>query len=311
MELDSAVIYGLLVKMVILIVIGIISKRLHIISEEGQQTISRLLLSIILPLGVLAAGNSTFSPKHSQNLAIAALITLAYYAMAISLSLLMGRLLNPPGRKKGVFVAMNVFANTSFMGYSIASTLFGNEGMLFAIVYNLLYNIFMFTFGVTCIEGCADSKVDVRKLITNPLTLSSVISLIIFVSPVRFPHMVTDSFSMVGSMSMPLSMILIGCWLSDIHADALLKDGLSYVVSFMRLIFFPVLMLLVCRMFDLPPVVTGTCVMITALPAGSLNVIFAQKFGSAPDFAVATMAQGTVFSILTLPLVISLMNYFL
>ncbi|AEC02430.1 AEC family transporter [Parasphaerochaeta coccoides] len=310
MELDSTVIFGLLAKMVILIALGMVACRFRVISQEGQQTISRLLLSIILPLGVLAAGNSTFNPKYSNNLLLTALIVFAYYIVAIGLSLLMGRLFNPPGKKKGVFVAMNVFANTSFMGYAIASTLFGHEGMLFAIVYNLLYNLFMFTFGVMSIEGNGASTIDWRKLVTNPLTISSVISLLIFISPFRFPAMVTDSFSLVGSMSMPLSMILIGCWLSDIPAKALVRDGLSYVISLMRLVCFPLIMIFVARHFAISPVVVGTCVVITSLPAGSLNVIFAQKFGSAPDFAVATMAQGTVFSVFTLPLVISLLNHF-
>ncbi len=309
MALDSSVIINLLIKMVVLIVLGIIAKRFHIVSFEGQQTISRLLLTIILPLGVLAAGNSTFNPDHTQNLVLTAVITLAYYAVSIALSVILGKLFHPEGKKRGVFVAMNIFANTSFMGYAISSSLFGNEGMLFAIVYNLLYNLFMYTFGVTTIEGKSGGRIDWKTLLTNPLTMSSVLALLIFISPLRFPAIVTETFNTVGNMAMPLSMLLIGCWLADIKVEALWSDPLSYMVSFLRLLVFPLGMAYVASLFDISPVVVGTCVVITALPAGSLNVIFAQKFQSAPEFAVATMAQGTVFSILTLPLVIMSMNY--
>ncbi len=77
----------------------------------------------------------------------------------------------------------------------------------------------------------------------------------------------------------------------------------------MRLLVFPILMMCALRGIDMPLLVKSACVLMTALPAGSLTVIDAEQSGCEPGFAVRAVIQTMLFMLATIPAVMLLMNY--
>lgn len=58
-------------------------------------------------------------------------------------------------------------------------------------------------------------------------------------------------------------------------------------------------MLIILKLLKLPDEISGTCAILTALPAGSLNVIYAEQYNCEPEFASRTVVQTMVFMIVT------------
>ena len=108
-------------------------------------------------------------------------------------------------------------------------------------------------------------------------------------------------------MSGPLSMMLVGSWLIGVDLKSVLKKPLCYLVSLMRLLILPLLVFFVLSLLDVDELMTDTITLISAIPVGTLNVIFSKKFGGDSHLANETMMQSLVLSVVTIPLIVLLL----
>jgi predicted permease len=288
----------ILVKMAFLIFIGFILRSRNIITEEGQRTLSDILLIVVLPCSILSSSSYDFDESILKSLAIVALASGGFYSVGLFFMRFVSKRLPITEDRQRVFTTMTIFANTGFIGFPVMTALFGREGLLMAVIYNMMYNVFMYTAGMRILSG--QKKIDLKRILLNPINIASVAAILIFVSPFRLPSLIGLSISAVGEMSVPLSMIIMGTSLVRVSLRDLLKDGYSLLTSFIRLVFFPLLMLGAMLIVRPEPVTAAVCVLMTALPCGTMNVIFAEKYDCAPDFASRAVIQSTVFMTVTL-----------
>ena len=301
-------IFNLFIKIFLMIAFGYLLKKKQVITPELQKGVTNLLLKAILPVSILASANAEFTKGASENMLYMTAIGAGYYVCALILMTVLSKLLPLKRSAKYIFVTMSVFANTAFVGFPLTMELFGSEGMIYAVIYNLFYQAFFFTYGVNLLSGSIGGF-RLKSLYTNTVTIASVVSIGIFLSPFRFPTAVAGAFSSVGSMTVPVSMLIIGCSLADIKIIDILKDGYSYLVSALRLLIFPVCMLFLLRLLKAPPNIVAAATVMTALPSGSLNAIYAEQYGCEPEYATRTVVQTMVFMIATLPLIIFLIHW--
>lgn len=267
------------------------------------------MVKAILPISILLSSQNEFSREAIINMGITALITISYYIVAIVFAMAIGRIVKLSTGKRAVFVIMVVFANVGFIGFPLAAELYGAEGTLYAVIYNICYQLLFFTYGISLLSG--QNKVRLDMLYKNPVTIFSLCTVILFLFQIKLPDNITSALSSVGNMTVPVSMILIGCSLADAHVKEIIKDGYSYIVSFLRMLFLPCIMILVLKVLNLTPEITGTIALLTALPAGSLNVVYAEQYQCEPEFASRTVVQTMILMVLTIPAFIILINIML
>lgn len=291
------------IKIAVMVSLGFILRKLNIISENLQKGLTQLLLTAILPFSIIASSGYERTESLTRGLLIAAAAALIYYAVAITLmSLLSSRL--PFGEKKRrIFITMTVFQNTGFVGFPLMQALFGAEGLLLAVVFNMAYNLFMFSYGVQLLSG---EPANLKKFFFNAVSISSVIAILIFISPFRIPELIAAPIAEIGSMTVPISMMIIGAGLAPIPLRTILSDWGAYLVSFIRLLALPGTMFIVMLFLPIDPVTKSVIVLMTALPCGSMNVIFSEKYDCEPEFAAKTVVQSMLLMTITLPLLIFL-----
>ena len=74
----------------------------------------------------------------------------------------------------------------------------------------------------------------------------------------------------------------------------------------MRLLILPLSVFFVLSLLDVDELMTDTITLISAIPVGTLNVIFSKKFGGDSHLANETMMQSLVLSVVTIPLIVLL-----
>jgi hypothetical protein len=204
-------------------------------------------------------------------------------------------------QKKRIFVTMTVFANTGFVGFPLMLALFGHEGLLLAVVFNMAYNVFMYSYGIYLLSG---KNGGFGKIVFNPVSIASIAAILLFISPLRLPPIISSPISEIGSMTVPVSMIIIGASLAPIPIRSICSDLHAYFVSAIRLLILPGLVLLVVMFLPINPVNASVIVLMSALPCGSMNVILSEKYDCEPEFAARTVVQSMLLMMLTLPLMI-------
>lgn len=306
MTMQIETLANLMVKIVIMVSVGYLLQRLGVIDEYLKKKLSELLLVVVLPLSVLATGNHPYSSDITGRLLGAAGISAVYYALALVLVWLLAKALPMPLGDRGVFVNMAVFANTAFIGFPLISALFGAEGVLYAVVYNLAYQVFLFTVGVKLLKS--EEKMNWKEFLLDPLTIASVLSIVLFVSPFRLPAAVVGAMEDIGAMSVSISMMVIGCTIAGIKLRSIFTNIYAYIVSALRLVVFPLGMAVVLLWAGASGTLPAACVLLTALPAGTLNVILAERYDANVTFAAQTVVQSMVLMVASIPLIVGLLN---
>ncbi|MEA5014966.1 MAG: AEC family transporter [Candidatus Limiplasma sp.] len=307
MPVDTLV--GLLVKITVMVLLSFVLKKTGIIDARMQKGLSELLMRALLPFSVLASANSEFSAELAGNLAVAAVVSIAYYIGALAISLMLANLKAPKGplireeKARAIFATMSVFANTGFLGLPLVKALYGTEGFLYGVVYNMAYQLFLFTAGVMLLSG--EKKIRWKSVLGDLATLASVAAIAVYVSPFRFPPMLGETFEEIGNMCVPLSMMVVGCSLADIRPKQLLTERLGLAVSLLRLLVFPLGMLLILKGIGLSGILAASCVLLTALPVGSLNVVMAEKYRADVKLATCAVMQSMVLFVPSLPVILA------
>lgn len=296
--------FKILGKVFLMVLFGYILKRLRIINDEFQSQLSNLLIKAILPVSILSSSCNKFSKELSHGLFITAIICLVYYVFSLIFTTFLSRHFKSDKETKKIFITMSVFANVGFIGFPIATELYGDNGMLYAVIYNMFFQIFFFTYGTNLLSN--KGKLKIKDIFKTPVTISSFLAIIIYLSPFRFPSFIGESLSTVGGMMVPLSMIIIGCSLVDVKPSEILKDRYSYLVSLLRLILFPLIIFSLLFIFKIRGEVAIILTILTALPSGSLNAILAKQYNCNPKYATRTVVQSMVLMIVTLPIIIAI-----
>ncbi|MBP5180294.1 MAG: AEC family transporter [Clostridiales bacterium] len=297
--------YIVFFEMAVVLAIGVVLGKKKVVDDRGRKVLNDLLLKAVLPFTILSSSQYDYSLDMLRSIgAVAAGAGIYYFLTLLTLRLIVWKTKIQDSEKR-VFITTSVFANTGFVGMPLMYSLFGDAGLLLAAIYNLVYNVFFYTYGVHLLSGKKPSFMEY----INPVSVSSVAAIILFVLPWRAPAALVNAIDLVGDMTFPLSMIIMGSTLATIDMKKLFSDAKSYAVCFLRMVLFPVLMtlcIILARRFTVMlPATIITLIIMTALPSGAMSVIYSERYDCAPKFAARTVTLSMVFMVITLPLVIA------
>lgn len=292
----------LLGKIVLMTGTGFCMKKRGWISERFQKDLTNFFMGLVVPCCVLASSGNEFTSSMSDGIHYSFLLGAGYYVAALLVFQPLSKVLTHEEAKRKAFIGCCVFANVGFIGFPVAQELGGDEAMLYAVIHNVFYNIFMFSYGVTLFSG--SGKLDWKKMLLSPLTLISVLTLVIFMSPFRFPPVLQETLSTMGNMMVPLSLLLTGCSMAKMPFGQVIRDPLAWMISFLRLIFVPVVLYGVCRWLHITGMAAVVAIVLQGLPAGSLNIILAEQHGGDASFASCAVTQNLVLMLVTMPFVV-------
>lgn len=301
--MGSSVVFNQVIILFLIMVIGFIAKKRNILNSEVNKKLSEFLLNVTTPFLII----TSFSFKFSKGMLYNAGIVLAFSVGVQLFSILLGKLLyfRYPDNIKKVLKFITVYSNCGFMGFPILESLFGKEGVFYGSIYVAAFNIFLWTHGVAVFTGSRDLKT-LKKALINPGIIGVAMGMIIFLFSVTLPYPVFKTLEMVGSMTAPLSMIIVGAFLADVDFKNLFSGFAVYHGTAVRLIALPILTLITLRLIGMTGTLLGICVILTAMPAAANTAIFAELYGGDAKFASRSIAITTVLSIITIPLIILL-----
>lgn len=317
--MESKIIISQIIILAIVVIIGVIAGKYRIITVTSKDMLSKVIFNISLPLMLFT---NFLRLEATPELLGNSFVVLSVSGFVILFLLLIGwmaaRLFNFKGREAAIFKTHSMFGNTIFLGFPLIFALFGEEGLLYATMYQLVSNIIMWTVGVVVLtygEGLNWRKSMTRVL--NPNTIAIVAGFIFFLLTIKLPDIVLTPLSELGSSNTWLSMLYIGAMLYFSGAGAFLKIKSVYVLSFNRLILGPALIILFFWIFAAmglgrpDNLVTSVVILEASMPCMASVVIMARELGADDRLAVGNVFVSTIFSILTLPVVLMAINTFL
>ncbi len=291
---------NLQIMLFILMAVGILVKKIGIISAENRKSFSDMLINVILPCNIVSSFMSgiEISSDLLKNCVLAVVLSAVIQIFVTYANKLIFR--KVAKNRKSVMSYGMICSNSSFIGLPVAQELYGDMGVLFTSVFQIPIRFTMWTAGLSLFTDI-DRKSAFKKLAKHPCIIAVFLGFLLMVLPISLPSVVTSTINSISKCTTPLSMIVIGTILADADIKTMFSKDVMYY-SFWRLIGLPMLIWLILMPFHLDKLLVSICVIMSGMPAGSTTSILADKYGGDSMFASQMTFVSTLFSIVTIPI---------
>jgi len=302
--------------LIILGIIGVIASKTGLINESVKQGLSGIIFNITLPLLILS---SLSDMELTGEVLFNGLLVILFSFLALVLLYITGiissRIMSLNSRATTIHVVHTMFGNIVFLGFPLIHVLFGNKGLLFAMLFYLCSNTTQWTFGIYLLAAEKNKNISAGlKKIINPNTLAFFLGLILMSLNWSMPVVLKKSLGGLGHTTLYMSMLYIGAVLSEIKIQNLVGKFRVFILSINKLVLSPMLILLVISIilkltgWEMDTIALSVIIMQSAMPCMVIIIIMAKKYGADYVHASQNVLTSTLLSVFTLPLIILLLE---
>ena len=303
----AGTVFAQVAVMFILILAGYIMAKAGMITDEGRKQMSSVVLTIVTPALIFMSYQTEFSEELVSGLLWSFFLSAVTYIVTIPLSYLLVR--KKEGRETAIERFSLIFTNCGFMGIPLISALFGSEGVLYVTAYVTLFNLLIWTFGVMMIKNEMNFS-ELTHAVKSPTVISIVLGLICYFTQLKVPDIAGRALKFAADMNTPLPMIIAGATMAQTDMLKAIKKPRTVLLSFYRLILYPLLCAAVLKLFGAPEMVYTIAVIASACPVATTLILFAVKHDKNDKYASELFSITTLLSAVTLPLILVIINYF-
>lgn len=290
----------------ILMVIGFIAAKTKVITKDALNTLSKLIVKIILPALIfsIVAGSGVTIEEFliSGRFAIGVVLC---YTLLILVGIMMSKLCKLQGKTANIFIALATFGNMGFMGIPLIQAIFKEPVAQVCIsVYTIVDMAFLWTFGVYLCsrhQKKSNSLSAVKNMI-NPTTIALLVAFIIMIFKIPVPGLLMNTILGIGGTSKYLTLMYLGGALAYVSVSKIPKKPSIFMLVIVKMLIIPVIVYLLLGFF-LPQIPKTILTIIVGLPAMTTIAMVATAYGSDDEYATEVIFVTTLFSLVTIPIV--------
>ena len=268
----------------ILIFIGVICGKKGILQENAVRTLADLTLLIATPCVIVESFLREVEAEKLLWLGVAALAAVAVHLLSILAARLAVR-----DEKEA----------------RLQKALLGEDGVLVGAAYLVVFNLVLWSYGLLEMSGDRRS-LSVKKLVFNPGMIGLAAGLVVFLLPFPLPEVFAVPIRGLSALNTPLPMLAIGYYLGQTDLKQALRDKQAYWAAGLRLVVLPLLSLAGMWLCGLRGTVLVSCMIAVSAPVAAATTMFATRYGQDTALSVNLVSLSTLFSALTMPLIVGL-----
>lgn len=289
---------------------GYILVKLKAVKPDGISSFSKVLMFVCQPaLTIYSFNKADYTRELGLNLII-------FFAAISLLQLMFLGFFAFVFRKKSHDVRYRIatiattLSNCSFLGIPILEAIFPTSQNVAA--YSMMYFLSMSLLGWTLVSAIITRDVKyigIKKVCINPATISIAVALPFFLTGFkigaengRFLALLGDMITILGKMTTPLCMIIMGMRLATVNIKSIFDSALQYLDIAINQIVLPLTAFGLLTLIGADKELTYCMFIMCACPVASVVQNYAEIFGQGQDTAANTVLLGSLASIVTLPL---------
>lgn len=287
----------------LLIGIGWILSARRFVDQAGVRQMTNILCYLVSPCLIVNCFQMNFTASAAHSFLLAALSAVGIHLCSALLGTALFRKKKLGERAAAMRFAVT-YSNCGFMGLPLLQAVAGQMGVFLGVAYVGVFNLFNWTHGISVYRGRTGPS-DLRKAVLNPNIIALAVSLVLFFNQITLPSPLRQGISYVSQMNTALSMILVGTQLAEARIGKLVGSFPIWATVFLRNLLLPFALLAVLVSAGLRGSLLMCCVVPVACPIASYTAIFAELTGRETKVPVALVTLSTLFSMVTLPAVVT------
>jgi malonate transporter len=281
----------------IIILLGIILKKIGWINDEFANTGSNLVFNLTLPCLLFVNIATTNLTDHFPTLLILlATITmtcafLLFHILAYGISKKIAR---------GAFVQGACRGNMAIIGLALSVNAFGESALSIASMYLAILVVPLNIWSILTLyyhqEKAPSGKEVLRSVVTNPLAIAIFLAILVALLAIELPALVIDTGNYLARMTLPLALLCVGATIrwQEFRASKVLYWAISS-----KIIFIPVVATALGYYFGLRDEQLGVLFMMTSAPTAAAAYPMVRQIGGDYHLTAAIIAGSTIMSIIT------------
>lgn len=300
----SLILFGKIVQLFIMLLMGWTVVKAGLLKSSDSRVLSVLLVYLISPCVIFRAFQVEEADQAVRGLVFTLIVAAAVHLLYVVLT----KLLSKPLRLEMPEKVAVIYTNASFLIIPLVESLLGPSYVIYTCGYIVVETIMLWTHSIWMLNG--GKGMELRKILTNVNVISIMISLIFLALKIQLPSVLSDTMSSVSATVGPLGMFLAGMVIAGNPLLNIFKTPRNYLVSALRLIVYPLILILIVSVLPLTGFVADgknvlMVVMLASIsPVCTTIISQLQLYELDADKASQLYILTTLFSMITMPVMI-------
>lgn len=299
----------------VMIFMGFTACKVGFIKSEAQTHLVNLILNITLPMMLINSICSNEITADSLQLTIEVLVfSSVYFILAGAVAAILVRMFRVRDlNDKGVYKIIFTSINAGFMGLPITLAVFGEEAVYYMALHNIVLNVVLYFFCIIQLNN-GIKKGAVKKTLSkllNPCIAGAVLGVVLLFAGAEIPSYITGIMKSVGDVTIPVAMMVVGIQLADGRITDCFRNGKLVVFSLVTMLVWPVLILIILKFIPMAGILKTVFTLGAALPPATTISALAAYEGRNYKLAADGIIVTTLMSVVTIPLIVMMIDYFL
>ena len=206
-----------------------------------------------------------------------------------------------------------IYSNAGNLVITLVTATLGTEWLIYANVFLAVQMLLLWSHGKNVL--CERRKHNFKTIFCNINIIAIIVGTICMLIGIKFPYPIQDALNSIGTMVGPTAMLIIGMMIADCELKGILTDYHIWLVSFLRLLIYPLIALLFLKflLFKINIPNEDEILLITFLacitPSASTITQMAQLYGKDTEKASAINVLTSILCIVTMPVSVYLFRY--
>ena len=298
-------------ELFLMIFMGFLIVKTGLLKDDDSKVLSKIVLYLIIPCVIINAFQVDYTMDTVKGLLIALAASVMLQIILLIIISAFGKLLH----LNEVEIASVYYSNSGNLIGPIVTFILGQEWVLYGCVFMSVQLVFLWTHCKKILSR--EPSYDWKKIILNINMISIFIGVILFFTRIHLPEIIGNTLSAVGSMIGPASMFVTGMLFAGMNLKQIFANKRVYFISFLRLIAVPLFSLILLKISHLASLsADGNQIMLIVFlavitPSASTVTQMCQVYGNDSRYASAINVVTTLFSIITMPLMVMLFQMIL
>lgn len=300
--MSGLVVLKQMIMIFILIITGFWLYKKQMISEHATKDLSALVVNVCSPGLIIVSMFNDLTSVSRDSVILVGIIGIIFYLGLSAMGYLLVKVLKVPADQKSAYILMTIFCNTGFIGIPVAMAIIGPKCMVYVIVFNFLYNVHIYTFGIMLLKKGTEGIKNSWKDLLSPGLIACMIAFCIYWFELKLPESVQTMAGYYGNACTLLSMIVIGISLADMQAETVLKNKRLMAFTGIRFVVFPVVLAIVLKPLLPDMIMRATILLMAALPVGNMPAMLSEQYGKDSKPIAEGIIVTTLLSVVTITL---------
>ncbi len=299
------VVFKQMLVFLVMILLGVAAGKCKIVTKENQSQFSAMVINIACPCLILSSAAVGGPRIAAKELGMVLGIFILLLILVLLVSKLVPIFLRYEKKDRSMVNMMGWCTNITFIGLPLVQSLYGSQAVIYVTFAIMMINTLFYSYGVILVSSNTGQRQKFHlKTLINPGMISCLLACLLYFSQIMLPDFLISSLAMVGNLTAPLAMMMIGVGLLDVQLKEVITDGKLLLFSIIKMLIVPIVLLLFIKQLTDHVFLLATCMAMVAAPTGGMVAMLATLYN--PDaylMVTKEISFTTLLSVVTIPIV--------